>query len=45
MWMVPRMSFGVAATLLYFAWLPSYPTWGVDVDGLAYRLHRRMICG
>jgi hypothetical protein len=33
------MALCVAATLLYFTWLLSFPTWGANVDGLAYRLH------
>jgi hypothetical protein len=38
------MAFGPVTTLFYFAWLLSYPTGGggVDVDGLACRLHRPM---
>jgi hypothetical protein len=45
MWWVSEMAFGVAATLLYFAWWLSHPTWGVDVDGLACRLRYPMNYG
>jgi hypothetical protein len=43
--MVPRMVLGDVVSLLDFTWLLSLPTWGVDVDGLAYPLHHPTVHG
>jgi hypothetical protein len=44
---MPGMILGEVALQSGFTWWPSLPTWGggwggVDVDGLAYPLHRHM---
>jgi hypothetical protein len=42
--MVLRTVLGDVIDSLDFTWLLSLPMWGVDVDGLAYSLHRPMVC-
>jgi hypothetical protein len=37
-WLVSRIVFGAVTTLLYFAWMQSFHTWGANVDGLVYHL-------
>jgi hypothetical protein len=35
---------GEVASQIVFTWRLSLPTWGVNVDGLAFPLHRPMTC-
>jgi hypothetical protein len=38
-WMMLEMILGEVASQSGFTWWLSLPTWGVNVDGLAYPLH------
>jgi hypothetical protein len=38
------MIYGEVASWCGFTWRLSLPTWVVDVDGIAYPLHRPMVC-
>jgi hypothetical protein len=41
-WTTPGMILGAVASRSGFTWRLSFPTWRVDVEGLAYPLHRPM---
>jgi hypothetical protein len=41
-WTMPGTILGEVASQSGFTWHPSFPTSGVDVDGLTYPLHRPM---